>query len=76
VESVVDDKERLLQLQSAVAHLAGALVSTRAILAILAQQPTLLMSQNTRTELTKRFDEGSERLDKAFGIIEELAGRQ
>jgi hypothetical protein len=70
----MNDKERLLSLQLAVGHLAGALVSTRAVLAMVANQPTLLLNQTVRLEVTKKFEEGNERLDKAFDMIEKLAG--
>jgi hypothetical protein len=61
-------------LKEAVAQLAGALVSTRSVLRMVTQQPTLYFTQSQREELSKIYVEGSDRLDKAMEAIEKLLG--
>jgi hypothetical protein len=72
MECAVDEKERLFRIQEAIIGLAGAFVATRASLAIVARQPSLILSQTDRQELMRTFEDGGRRLDKVFALIEKI----
>lgn len=70
----MSEQDEITLLKVAVAQLSGALLSTRSVLRIVTQQPTLYLTQNQREELLKLYLEGSDRLDKAMDAIEKLLG--
>jgi hypothetical protein len=65
-------EDEVSSVKAALLNLAAAVISTRRTIRLIVSQPSLLLSQDDKSELNRNLEEGGERLNKAVEAIGRL----